>query len=289
MIFPQPVTELIRQRYSCRNYVPTPVEENQRRALADFIAHLPPGPFAGPARFQLVAATTGDSSELRGLGTYGFIRGKPGFIIGATCDGSKTLEDFGFQLERIILYATSLGLGTCWMGGSFTRSSFARKIQASGEEIIPAVSTVGPIAQNRKALDQVMRRAIGSWDRLSWDALFLDGRFGKPLTQDRAGAYAVPLEMVRIAPSASNKQPWRILHADGCWHFYLKRTPGYREAWLSRLIGVVDIQRVDMGIGMCHFGLVAEEAGLRGKWGVNDPHFEKPDELTEYVATWSTN
>jgi hypothetical protein len=44
-----------------------------------------------------------------------------------------------------------------------------------------------------------------------------------------------------------------------------------------------------MGIALCHFGLVAEEAGLSGKWGVNDPHIEKPDELTEYVATWATD
>lgn len=32
-----------------------------------------------------------------------------------------------------------------------------------------------------------------------------------PLEKEEAGNYEAALEMVRIAPSASNKQPWRIL------------------------------------------------------------------------------
>ena len=52
--------------------------------------------------------------------------------------GEKNLEDFGYTMERIILFATDLGLGTCWLGGSFTKSRFAEKISANGSERVPA-------------------------------------------------------------------------------------------------------------------------------------------------------
>ncbi len=34
------------------------------------------------------------------------------------------------------------------------------------------------------------------------------------------------LEMVRWAPSAVNKQPWRIVYKDGTYHFYEKKDAG---------------------------------------------------------------
>ena len=38
------------------------------------------------------------------------------------------------------------------------------------------------------------------------------------------------LEMVRRGPSASNKQPWRVVRAGERWHLYLQRTRGYGRA-----------------------------------------------------------
>ncbi|MGH4140908.1 hypothetical protein [Clostridium sp.] len=48
-----------------------------------------------------------------------------------------------------------------------------------------------------------------------------------PLNEDSAGEYVVPLEMVRLGPSASNKQPWRIIKDKNAYHFFLCRTKGY--------------------------------------------------------------
>ena len=93
--------------------------------------------------------------------------------------------------------------------------------------------------------------------------------------------------MVRWGPSASNKQPWRIVKQENVWHFYLQRTPGYgSDGWLGKLLGVADVQRLDMGISMCHFELSAMELGLKGKWSVAEPALEKPDKHTEYTVSW---
>ena len=114
--------------------------------------------------------------------------------------------------------------------------------------------------------------------------LFFREDFTTPLDIEGSG-YAFPLEMVRLAPSASNKQPWRVIGKDGATHFYLKRTPGYRER-NKKMFGIADLQRVDMGIAMCHFHLAAKEAGLAGGWRFEDPGFEPPWPETEFTATW---
>jgi len=287
MVFTQPVTDIIRRRYSCRRYLETPIEDETRQRLAEFVTSDAAGPFGPtPSRFILAAATEQDRQDLHGLGTYGFIKNPTGFIIGAMGPGDKNLEGFGYLMERNVLLATDLGLGTCWLGGSFTRSSFSHKIRAKRGETIPAVISTGYVADLGGWGDPI-RRFAGSDRRLPWDMLFFDARWGAPLFSEAAGAYAEVLEMVRLGPSASNKQPWRIVRDGDRWHFYLHRTPGYAAAGIGRLVGIADLQRVDMGIAMCHFELTAAELGLVGQWQVRDPGLELPGDLTSYTATWA--
>lgn len=285
MRYNQPVTDLIQQRYSCRTYEDVPIEEAKRKKLVDFIDTLETGPFGAPVRFKLVAATEEDRRALRGLGTYGTIRNPTGFILGTVGDGEKNLEDFGYRMEEVILFATSIELGTCWLGGFFTKSSFAKTMDIQKGWVMPCVAATGYIAEQRGLIDRLMRRGAGSARRKPWDELFFTGRFGVPLSKEAAGAYAEVIEMVRLAPSASNKQPWRVIKDGEMWHFYLQRTPGYFKG-LSAQFMAADLQRVDMGIAMSHFEFTANELELEGAWTFQEPAIEKPDERTEYVASW---
>ncbi len=285
MFFNQPAHALIEQRFSSRSYLGQPIAADLRRRLADFLATLTCGPLGTPARFMLTAATEQERDALRSLGTYGFIKNPAGFMIGVVQAGAQNLEDFGYLMERAVLLATDLGLGTCWLGGSFTRSSFTQKIAAQPTEVLPAVTAIG-YGAGRAGSGDLIRRQVGADTRLPWEALFYYERFGNPLPRETAGAYAAPLEGVRLGPSASNKQPWRVIKAGDAWHFYVQRTRGYRDNLGVRLLGVADMQRVDMGIAMCHFELVAAELGLSGRWSVAEPALDKPDALTEYSISW---
>ena len=285
MFYRKPVTDIIQQRFSCRTYLDKPIAEEKRQRLAEFISSIKIGPLAAPVRFALVAATEQDRNSLRGLGTYGFIKGATGFIVGAVQPSEKNLEDYGYLMECAILFATDIGLGTCWLGGTFTQSSFAKKISATRNEKMPAVTSIGYIADPDRSNDWIRQRA-GSNHRLPWESLFFHKRFGETLSRDKAGAFAVPLEMVRLGPSASNKQPWRIIQDGNAWHFYLQRTRGYGDGLTFKLLRLADLQRVDMGIAMSHFQLTANELGLKGQWVVQEPEIEKPDRLTEYTVSW---
>jgi hypothetical protein len=280
----RPVTELIAQRTSCRRYAETPIDPERRDRLALFLAASHVGPFGAPVRFELLAADGQGGSALRGLGTYGFIRGATAFIAGAVGRGEKNLEDFGYLMERIVLYATGLDLGTCWLGGTFTKSRFAARIGVRKDEQMPAVVATGVPAGRPYAPDQISRRVAGSDHRLPWEALFFDSQFSQPLTPQGAGAYAPALEMVRLGPSASNKQPWRIVRQGQSWHFFIQRSPSYGRT--LRLARLADMPRLDIGIALCHFELTARELGLAGAWQVTAPDVPLLPAHTEYTATW---
>ena len=286
--FNTPVTELVHQRFSCRFYQREPIGVEKRERLGSFIESLPSGPFGGRHRFGLVAASDKDEKSLRGLGTYGFIKNPPAFIVGAMAPASYDLENYGYLMEAIILYATSLDLGTCWLGGTFTKSSFARTMALSPGESMPAVTSVGEYANPERIRQGIASRKAGSERRLPWESLFFDATPGAPLSREEAAEYAIPLEAVRLGPSASNKQPWRIARHGRFWRFYLQRTPGYREDLIKRILDLCDLQRLDMGIAMCHFELTARESGLQGAWVVEEDVDKTPQTLTEYIVSWES-
>jgi len=277
--------ELIDRRYSCRIYVDQPIADEDQRRLVDYMATKTDGPLGSRARFGLIAAASGDASALKRLGTYGFIKGATGFLVGAVRRGPKDLEDYGYLLEEVILHATGMGLGTCWLGGTFTRSSFVRRFGGLERgETMPAVVSIGLIGDDGS--ERIREREEGG-RRLPPSELFFEHGFGEPLEIGAVGAYAEALEAVRMAPSATNKQPWRLVRSGAAWHFYLRRTRGYgKGSALFTVLRIADLQRVDLGIAMCHFELIAREQGLDGGWVVRDPGIPLPGKDTEYVATW---
>ena len=84
--------------------------------------------------------------------------------------------------------------------------------------------------------------------------------------------------MVRLGPSAVNKQPWRVVVTENAAHFYLKRARGFGG-------GVLDMQKIDVGIALCHFDLAAKEAGLNPIFELSDPGIAAKDG-EEYIATY---
>ncbi|MBW2600016.1 MAG: nitroreductase, partial [Deltaproteobacteria bacterium] len=192
VVYNQAITGIIGRRFSCRNYDPRPIETGLRDQLSKVLAVSSTGPLGTRMRFELVSAGEDDLTALKGLGTYGFIKGASGFIIGAVEQGENNMEDYGYLLERAILFATDIGLGTCWLGGTFKKSSFSRKISLKETEILPAVAAVGYVADKPRWIDPLLRRGAGSDSRLPWAELFFDETFRTPLSVDTSGPFATP-------------------------------------------------------------------------------------------------
>ncbi|MEW6517613.1 MAG: nitroreductase family protein [candidate division FCPU426 bacterium] len=284
----EPITSVIRRRKSWRTFLNRPLSAQVRERINRLLSEELQAPFPGSWRFHLKDyKPAGGQTPVR-LGTYGTIAGARHFVIGAVSEGAFDLVNYGYLMERIILELTSLGLGTCWLGATFDHRSFAALISARPDELVPAVTPVGEMSPRRGLNGHIMDLYATAHTRKPWQERFFLGGFSRPLLPAEAGLYAEPLEMVRIAPSASNRQPWRIVRdaRAGVYHFYLRRNPVY-IGLIHAAFKAHDLQQLDLGIAMCHFELTAREFGLSGSWVVADPGLKPLPKLTDYFVTWA--
>jgi len=189
------------------------------------------------------------------IGTYGVLKNVPAFIGGVCQNTTESIIDFGYVFEHIILNFTAQGFGTCWLGGTFKRRNYRKVLEDT--EVIPAISPIGYIAPKRSLVEKLMRNGAKSDNRLPFNDLFVDSHLN-PLTAGLREDITNCLRMVRKAPSASNKQPWRVIVDDDkkYFHFYMARTKNYASPLKY------DIQALDIGIALAHFEIGLEYYGI---------------------------
>ena len=185
---------------------------------------------------------------------------------------------YGYSFEKFVLYAWSLGIGTVWIGGTMKREVFEEAAGVKEGEMMPCVSPLGYPADKRSVKELLMRKGIGADSRKPFADLFFADTWNNPLNVDPE--LKEVFEMVQWAPSAVNKQPWRVVFKEGAYHFYEKKDKGY----VSDKTG--DLQKIDIGIAMCHFVMGLEEMGKKAEVCVNDPGVEIPADA-EYIASVS--
>lgn len=271
-----PVAKTVNARSSVRTYENRDLSANEKAQINAYIDNLS-NPFSADVTFRLLEKASSTHGEK--LGTYGVIKGAGNYIAASAADKELALEALGYSFEKLILYATSLGLGTCWLGGTFNRSGFAAAMNLKEGDLFPCISPIGYPAGKKRTLDSLMRWVSKADQRKEWSELFFKQNFSQPLTKDDAGEFAFPLEMVRLAPSAVNKQPWRIVKDHDAYHFYLARS-------LKSDNEKVDLQRVDMGIATCHFHMAVLEKEIPGKFQkLAKPGIQSPEQM-QYIYSW---
>lgn len=272
-----PVEETVKKRYSVRNYQERVIEADKTNAIAAFIKTLE-NPFGPTITFHTLDIKPGATTQK--LGTYGVIKGASHYIGTTITPEPMALEALGYEFEALVLFLADLGLGTCWLGGTFDRQSFSAAMEIKAGEIFPIITPYGYAADHKHFKEKAMRKLIKADQRKNWSQLFFKNDFQTPLTQATAGDLAFALEMVRLGPSASNKQPWRIVLLDGNCHFYEAKAPGYSKAF------AYDIQRVDLGIAAAHFDFATQEGNINGHFVTTaPPELTLPQHL-EYVFSW---
>ena len=237
-------------RRSRRRYNRTPLEPAQLAQLQTVCREFRPYP---QARAELI--TEAPDEVLRGVvASYGKVKGAPALIafIG-DIDDPYVNEKIGYTGEGIILEATAMGLGTCWVGGSmFFRRGLAESIVGAGEkEKVFAVTPVGRAVKNFSLEERVMI-GFGLAHRRKPLAELVTGLDEKEWPRWMKAA----LKAARLAPSAVNRQPWR---------FHVEPN-GITVSVDSSLIEWGISKRLDCGIAMLHIEVDALDCGVKGKW-----------------------
>lgn len=264
------VIEQIKSRRSVRTFDGGMLDESIKEKLKTEMENIR-NPFDIPVEFKFL-----DAKE-HGL-TCPVVVGTDLFVGGKVKNVPNASVAFGYSFEAFVLIAGSLGLGTVWLGGTMNRAAFETAMELEENEMMPCASPIGYMSKKMSVRETMMRKAVKADDRLPFGELFFEGSSDCPLTVEKAGELILPLEMVRLAPSAVNKQPWRVVVEDKMVHFYLKRSKGFGKD------GKLDMQMIDMGIALCHFELAAKECGLNIEF--IQKASEKNYDGAEYVASY---
>ncbi|KMT22277.1 nitroreductase family protein [Clostridium cylindrosporum] len=204
-IFNKPITEIIKARTSVRTYNSESLSKDISEKIENYIKEIR-NPFNKNLRIKLINMDKLDGKQK--LGTYGMIKGAKSFIGITHKEGELAEVALGYEFECLVLYATSLGLGTCWMGGTFNKSQFSKVMELEEGEVFPIVSPIGYKGDSRSVFESIVKFTAKSSKRRDFSEGFFKSNFNMALTKEAAGKYYTPLEMFRLAPSAVNKQPW---------------------------------------------------------------------------------
>lgn len=146
----------------------------------------------------------------------------PHFIVIFAEPTDDGLLNAGFMYQQLDLYAQSIGLGTCWVGlGSLNDS-----------EPIPGGTKVA------------VMMAIGIPDEVAQRSEAADFK-RKPMSE-LADLPDQRLEVLRLAPSATNSQPWYVTHEGETLRIWREELGLIKKRTLGRM------NKIDMGIGLCH-------------------------------------
>jgi len=222
-------------RRSRRKYIPTPLDTQKAAKLLELIEEYNQ---LGGFRIELVLNNGKAFNGL--LKSYGMFSGVNDYIgLLADNNDASSAEKLGYYGELLVLHATAMGLGTCWVGGSYRKSDCPFDI-GENERLICAI-VVGNVAEKDSPKEKFFRYVTHRKTKGAEDMYEADT---SPPEWFRNGMLAV-----QKAPSAVNRQPVFFTYKDG-----------------KIIAAVKDISdtatALDFGIAKLHFELGAEG----GKW-----------------------
>lgn len=248
------IEEAIERRHSVRNFINNVLTSDTREAIVNKCSTLTQRLQGQHCRIYPVFRSLGEK-----VGSYGVIHNAQCWLILIYEDvDAFSRVNAGMVMEDVVLWLTERRLGTCWVSGTFSRADVAKLITFRRAEKVAAMVAVGYPTGHDSLLSKIMKAAVGSSGRKDFDQLF------KVADTSR---FRQALEMMRLAPSARNSQPWRGMESpDGVMNFYT--TSGNAAALL------------DLGIGLSHFSHFVS----KGTWRVVEgaPAFEG----AEYALSW---
>ncbi len=185
--------------------------------------------------------------------SYGMFVGVRNYfaMIGDESDEFR-MEKEGYYGEKLVLEATLLGLGTCWVGTNYDRASCACKI--GPEQTLDCVITVGYVEEALSIKEKMMARMMGKNKKSVEELCSVTGK-AEPW-------FVSGMHAVEKAPSTRNLQPV---------HFTCKD-----ETVRAAVEDMKDRQPIDLGIAKLHFEIGAGDGNWQ--WG-NDAEYRRPAAL----------
>lgn len=243
--------EELRERHSVRNYRPVPIPREKAEKLKAEIQMV--NTHEAGLHFRLVID---DDAPFKAFDkSYGMFRNARHYIAAIVDKGvPDVVERAGFFAQQIVMKAVTLGLGTCYVGGTYSGGNVNVPLRA-GQEVLFLILTGVPDTIDKPRPMARLAMAFAHRKDGGPESFYIE-RQGETLEKAikdfpvlKAG-----LEALVCAPSSLNKRPVRV------WIGTNEDSPVIR-------IGIPDIhdrQYIDLGIAKFNF---TEATGGFFDWG----------------------
>ncbi|MBU0479926.1 MAG: nitroreductase family protein [Proteobacteria bacterium] len=269
--------DVMRARHSCRSFQTGRISDEDREALcASAKAHLAEPKFGdGPIRLEYIAGP---------VTVWPPVNAREFFIAIAPKEyDRRAVMDVGRTLQHVVMDATRMGIGTCWIGQGADHASI---IKLLGDRFDPAqdnIICVCAIGYASRYIPAFIRffNAKFSNRRYPFNALFFtDPACTKPLDTttapfDRLGR---TYEICQWAPSAYNGQTTRCAAVtDNATVIRFD----FFAATMSRYYAAVAV-----GIWTANWEMGCQAQRITGRWEFLDPTTVEAGELPRYDISW---
>ena len=211
------IQQALQARHSVRVYTKQPIEGEVLAAMEAEIAR------CNEQSGLSMRLCLNDPDAIKGLWAYGAFENADNYIVLAGPDTDELYRLCGYWGERLVLFAETLGLNTCWIAGSYKKGKVKKRLRDG--ETLAAIISIGYAAKpgkphKSKTFDQVteVTGEVPDW--------FKNG-----------------VEAALLAPTAINQQRFRFVLRNG-------------EASLKALSGPYAL--IDAGIVQYHFEIGAK-------------------------------
>lgn len=219
----------ITKRKSTRKYLPEMLSREQLTEIMAFVAAMKPLHPEIKTRIELAGV-----ADVKGM-----VSAKsPHYLLLYSENREGYLPNAGFLLQQADLYLSSQGLGSCWLGMAKTTAP-----DRDGLKYVIMLAF-------GKAQGDPHRSSISEFNR-------------RPLSEISSGNDD-RLEAVRLAPSATNSQPWYFVCDGGDIHIYRKKLGKLKAAMYGTM------NQIDMGIALCHMWLTSEHTNRKFSFSIQE-------------------
>jgi nitroreductase len=246
--------EAIKSRISTRVYHDEKLDEETLNKARSAIALEKPFTLDSKHKMILVEDQELSKSLFMGImGNYGKIVSAGCCIAGITDDARESWISVGFAQEIAVIELTKLGLSTCWVGGFFHKSKVKEVFGAKENEVVPNLISIGHTKPH--FINTSIRSLVKGNRRKPKEEIAFHNEWGNNCLNFLESNKDIDLavQMSILSPSASNRQPVRVIVSEKTAHFYIVDNNDLYSK----------MRLLDAGIFMSHFFMTMEHLDLK--------------------------
>ncbi len=236
------------KRKSIRKYDESPLGESMLSEISNFMLELEP--MHDHIKTEIKIVSRYDIKNLTPIKA-------PHYMIVFSENKKDYLTNAGFMLQQMDLFLSSKGIGSCWIGMAKPNKG---ALKSSELEFVIMLAFGKPIESLHRAhVSEFKRKNLNEITNImGMDELF---------------------ETARLAPSATNSQPWFFIKDNHKIHVYCVKTNAIKAVIYEK------VNKIDMGIAICHLWIAAAHLGKRLQWEYNESAVEHSPKGFYYIST----